>query len=121
MFKLRLLGNWAGIKLQAFDEIAPLDVPGNSPYKAWHSPSDMAPVTAESLCTLCAECAAACPTAAVIVEDSVVTSQGECIRCSACVKKCPNGARKWESPWIDQVSKWLSENCRKRKEPEMYL
>jgi len=108
-------------KLHTFDEVPPLYVPGNVPYKEWHSPSDMAPVTDESICTLCGECAASCPTAAVMVEDSVVTDQGECIRCSACVKKCPSGARKWESPWIDQVSKWLSENCSQRKEPQVYL
>lgn len=108
-------------EFHTFDEIPPLNVPGNSPYKEWRSPSDMAPVTVESLCTLCAECAAACPTAAIIVENSVVTSQNVCIRCSACVKKCPTGARKWESPWIDQVSKWLSENCSQRKKPQVYL
>ena len=111
-------------KLHPFGETPPLHVPGNFPYQEWRSPrspSDMAPITVESLCTLCAECAAACPTAAVIVEDMVVTNQGECIRCSACVKKCPTGARIWESPWIDQVSKWLSENCSQRKEPQVYL
>jgi len=98
-----------------------LQVPGNFPYKKWVERPEMAPVTDESLCTLCAECVAACPAAAITVEHSVVTSKNECIHCSACIKKCPTGARNWESAWIDQIRKWLTENCRQRKEPQMYL
>ena len=108
-------------KVPTIDDIPPLEVPGNFPYKEWALPSDMAPVTIESLCTLCADCAAVCPTAAITVDDSVVTNQDECIYCSACVKKCPTGARKWENPWVVQVSKWLSDNCRERKDPQVFL
>jgi ferredoxin len=108
-------------EFNTLDDMPALHVPGNFPYKKWVERSEMAPVTVESLCTLCAECAAACPTAAITVEDSVVTSTNECIRCSACIKKCPTRARKWESAWIDQVRKWLGENCRQRKEPQMFL
>jgi ferredoxin len=108
-------------KFKTLDDFPALHVPGNFPYKKWVERSEMAPVTVESLCTLCTECAAACPTAAITVEDSVVTTTSECIRCSACIKKCPTGARKWESAWIEQVRKWLNENCRQRKEPQMYL
>jgi len=108
-------------EFNTLDGMPPLHVPGNFPYKKWAGRSEMAPVTVESLCTLCAECAAACPTAAITVEDSVVTSTNECIHCSACIKNCPTGARKWESAWIDQIRKWLAENCHQRKEPQIYL
>lgn len=57
----------------------------------------------------------------ITVKGMVVTNQAECIHCSACVKKCPTGARKWESAFIDEIRKWLTENCRQRKEPEIYL
>jgi ferredoxin len=107
-------------KISTLDGMPALDVPGNFPYKNWIQRPEMAPVTVESLCTLCAECAAACPTAAITVADSVVTTSQECIHCSACIKKCPAGARKWESAWIDQISKWLKENCQQRKEPQTY-
>lgn len=107
-------------RMNTLDGMPALHVPGNFPYKKWVERSEMAPVTVESLCTLCAECAAACPTAAITVASSVVTSNNECIHCSACIKKCPTGARKWESLWIDQIRKWLTENCRQRKEPQMY-
>jgi len=108
-------------KFSSLDDMPVLSVPGNFPYKKWVQPSDMAPATIESLCTLCAECAATCPTAAITVEASVETSKNECIHCSACIKKCPTGARKWESARVDKIRKWLSENCRQRKEPQTYL
>ncbi|MGE5258364.1 MAG: 4Fe-4S binding protein [Hyphomicrobiales bacterium] len=108
-------------KFRTLDDMPILHVPGNFPYRKWVQRSEIAPVTVESLCTLCAECAAACPTAAIAVDDLVVTSTNACIHCSACIKKCPTGARKWENAWIDQVRKWLNENCRQRKEPQMYL
>ena len=108
-------------KFNTLDDMPALHVPGNFPYKKWVERSEMAPVTVESLCTLCAECAAACPTAAITVEEAVGTNSKECIHCSACIKKCPSGARKWESAWIDQIRKWLTENCHERKEPQIYL
>lgn len=122
--KAQRFGGSIRAKLNTFetlDDMPALHVPGNFPYKKWVERSEMAPITVESLCTLCTECAAACPTAAISVEDSVATTASECIRCSACIKKCPTGARKWESAWIDQVRKWLNENCRQRKEPQTYL
>jgi ferredoxin len=108
-------------RFHSLDDMPDLQVPGNYPYIEWDQPSEMAPVTVESLCTLCAECAAACPTAAITVEASVVTDKHTCIHCSACIKKCPSGARKWENARIDQIRKWLSDNCRQRKEPQIYL
>lgn len=108
-------------RLQTIADMPVLQVPGNYPYVEWGHPPSMAPITVESLCTLCAECAAACPTAAITVEASVFTDKEACIRCSACIKKCPSGARKWENARIDQIRKWLNENCGQRKEPRIYL
>ena len=108
-------------RLRTLDDMPVLQVPGNYPYVEWDRPPRMAPVTVESVCTLCAECAAACPTAAITVEESVLTDKEACIRCSACIKKCPSGARKWDNTLIDQLRYWLNENCRQRKEPQIYL
>jgi len=108
-------------KIRTLDEMPPLQMPGNFPYEEWDPPSDLSPVTTETLCNLCKICATVCPTAAITVRDTVITDQNACILCSACVKKCPTGARVWEDPRIKKVAKWLSANCRERKEPEMYL
>jgi ferredoxin len=124
MEKARRFGESIHEKISRFrtlDDMPVLQVPGNYPFVEWDQPPAMAPVTVESLCTLCAECVAVCPTAAITVEESVLTSKEACIRCSACIKKCPSGARKWESARIDQIRKWLNENCRQRKEPQTYL
>lgn len=108
-------------RLHTLDDMPVLQVPGNYPYVEWPQPSKMAPVTVESLCTLCGECAAACPTEAITVEESVLTDKDLCIRCSACIKKCPTEARKWENDHIDQIRKWLTEKCLQRKEPQIYV
>jgi ferredoxin len=108
-------------KVPSLDDIPILQVPGNYPYVEWDRPPSMAPVSVESLCTLCAECSAACPTGSITVEESVLTDKETCIRCSACIKKCPSGARNWDNAWMDQTRKWLNENCRQRKEPQIYF
>ena len=108
-------------RFHTLGDIPALKVPGNYPYIEWDKPPEMAPVTVESLCTLCSDCAATCPTAAITVDASVVTDAQVCIHCSACVKKCPNGARKWENARIEQIRKWLSDNCGQRKEPQVFL
>jgi ferredoxin/protein involved in ribonucleotide reduction len=108
-------------RLQTLDDLPALKLPGNFPYKKWDHPSEIAPVTLETLCILCGECASVCPTAAITVGDSVITQKNDCIHCSACVKRCPTDARRWESAFIGKIRKWLIDNCRQRKEPENYL
>ena len=108
----------------AVDLTAHVEVPGNLPYTEKHMAhcsSDVFPSTADALCTLCGECSAVCPTGAVAVNDSVVTDGDGCILCTACVKSCPTGARSWQADMIAKTAEWLSTNCGKRKEPEMYL
>ena len=109
------------IHVLAFQEISPLKVPGNFPYKERSTLSNISPVTQETVCSKCGECASVCPTAAIGVGDSVVTDCGICIRCCACVKACPAGARTMAEPRIKQVAEQLSVNCRERKEPETFL
>jgi len=108
-------------RISTLDDILSLYVPGDFPYKERGILSDMAPITVETLCVLCGECAAVCPTAAITVGEAVVTDQKECIHCNACVKKCPTGARVWDSPLIDQAAKRLSANYHEPKEPQIYL
>ena len=108
-------------KIRVFDEISPLQVPGNFPYKERFNPIKMSPVTQETLCTKCQECEKVCPTAAISVGDKVITDHKACILCCACIKSCPTKARIWEEPWIEQIAEWLSTNYDRRKEPETYL
>jgi ferredoxin len=102
-------------------QASPLQVPGFYPYRDWVPPSDLSPITDETLCSRCETCAVVCPTAAITVGDVVITDVSSCILCSACVKRCPTGARTWEHPRIKRSREWLSTNCRERKNPETYF
>jgi ferredoxin len=106
--------------IRKLDEMIPLKVPGNFPYKELRMLSDIAPVTQEVICSKCATCASVCPTAAISVEDKVVSDSSLCIRCCACIKSCPTGARTMEDQRVRQLAEWLTTNCSERKEPEMY-
>ncbi len=108
-------------RLRKLDEISPLKVPGNFPYKERGGLSDITPATQESACSKCEKCVSACPAGAITVRDTVVTDRGACIRCCACVKSCSTGARVMDDPRIVQVAGQLMRACRERKEPEMYL
>jgi ferredoxin len=103
------------------DEIPPLEVPGNFPYKEWHKWPGVSPLTQEATCIRCAACVTACPTAAITMNETFITDTEACIVCCACVKVCPTGARVAEHPRIKKAQTWLSTNCRVRKEPETFL
>jgi ferredoxin len=103
------------------DEILPLEVPGNSPYKEWHKWPGVSPLTQEATCIRCAACVTACPTAAITINGTLKTDTEACIVCCACVKVCPTGARVAKHPRIKKAQTWLSTNCRERKEPETFL
>lgn len=107
--------------IHALDEIPPLQVPGNHPYKERPKPWRTAPVTREALCAQCETCSHVCPTAAVTVGAVVTTDPLACILCCACVKNCPTGARVMEDARIKTTAEWLNTNFRDRKEPELYI
>ena len=107
--------------IDVFDDMPPLQVPGNHPYIERRMPSKVSPVTREVACRMCETCATVCPTAAITVDDVVMTDPNACILCCACVKNCPTQARVVEEPLVKQAAEWLSANCRERKEPELYV
>lgn len=107
--------------IHALTEISPLHVPGNFPYRERAEKLKTSPITKETLCKTCEQCVAVCPTVAITFKDAVITDQNICILCCACVKICPTGARVIEDPQLKQRAEKLSINCRKRKEPEMYI
>lgn len=103
------------------DEISPLHIPGNFPYKEPVKLPKTSPVTQEEICSKCGECVKVCTTAAVIVGDEVMTNQDACIMCCACVKYCPTGARVCDHTWMRRAGEWLSAKYSERKAPEIYF
>jgi ferredoxin/menaquinone-dependent protoporphyrinogen IX oxidase len=107
--------------IKGLDEMPPLTVPGNFPYKKRGQAPLASPVTHEAICAKCGECAGVCPKAVITVGDTVMTEAAGCIHCTACVKICPTGARTWEDSRIKNIAEWLSTNYYERKEPELYF
>jgi ferredoxin len=99
-----------------FDEMQPLRVPGNFPYKERRNRPKVSPTTLETLCTLCGTCATVCPTGAITVSHMVITDPDGCISCCSCIKNCPTQARVFEAPEIKEIAERLSKNCRDRWE-----
>jgi ferredoxin len=107
--------------LNPLDDISQIDVPGQMPPSVDRPSSGESPKTQEDVCNKCGTCAEVCPTAAIIVGETVTTDGKQCIMCCACVKNCPTGARIMDSQRVKTISKWLSENCSKRKEPQLFI
>ncbi len=122
--KAREFGILIRKKMRAIDlsnEVPPLRVPGNFPYKERRNRPKVSPVTLETLCTLCGTCADVCPTGAITVSHMVMTDPDGCISCCSCIKNCPTQARVFEAPEIKEIAERLNKNCRERKEPEIYV
>ncbi len=96
--------------VSSLNDLPPLVVPGNRPYKPLKPTEDIAPDTDEMLCTLCECCMKVCPTAAITIHDRVETDAGKCIVCCACVKICPTEARLMRDERILKIADWLYEN-----------
>ncbi|KAB2889565.1 MAG: 4Fe-4S dicluster domain-containing protein [Desulfobulbaceae bacterium] len=106
--------------LQSPVTLTALEIPGKFPYEGGPRNMAVSPITKKDICTLCGTCASVCPTAAISVNDSVATAVKACIRCCACIKSCPTGARRWEDDTMKIITAWLTENCRTRKEPQLF-
>ena len=98
-----------------------LNVPGNIPYKESMGPLPFTPAVIQSECTRCAACISSCPAGAISMDPGIVMDRSLCIFCCACIKICPEGAIKIDAAPVLKIRKWLYENCRERKEPELYL
>lgn len=97
-----------------------IKVPGNHPYK----PMSSMPVTPVSLpsCNTCGKCAAACPTAAIQIENGVVATEAEkCCLCMACVHVCPEGARILPPPLKEKMEQMLGKLKSVHRENETFI
>lgn len=111
------------------DEIAPVMVKGNRPYRGYYmpknkdgSPVDMRKITpkTDSNCTDCLLCVHLCPMGSIDPDD-VSKFNGICIRCCACVKNCPVEARYFEDENFLSHKSELEIEFSARKEPELFI
>lgn len=107
--------------LLSLDTKMDLEIPGSFPYEAKGARNlAVSPVTQKDICTVCGTCASVCPTAAISINESVETKIELCIRCCACIKNCPEEARVMNDEMLKNIADWLNQNCRVRKEPQVF-
>lgn len=103
--------------LPQLDILAPLSLPGNTPYK--ESMTNRMFPKADSTCIKCGICQKECPVQA-IQDDIKTCDQQICIGCMRCIYCCPSQSRKVPKPAMLVVSALLNKVAKERREPNFY-
>ena len=101
------------------EDAAPVQVPGNVPYKAL-KPSAFHPAANES-CTKCGVCADRCPVGAIPADDPSLTNNDLCINCMRCVEVCPVNCRALPDAFVNMITQMLNQNAAGYKKPVVFL
>jgi ferredoxin len=101
------------------DDAAPVQVPGNTPYKEL-KPSPFHPVASEN-CVKCGVCAQQCPVGAIPLDDPSQTNNDLCINCMRCVEACPVSSRALPDAFLAMITKMLNQNAAGYKKPVVFL
>lgn len=101
------------------DNAAPIQVPGNIPYKEL-KPSAFHPVASES-CIKCGVCVQQCLMGAIPLDDPSQTNNELCINCMRCVEVCPASSRALPAPFVAGATQMLSEKAAGYKKPVVFL
>ena len=109
------------LQISNIDDIMPLKLPGNFPYKKRGKHSWTPPGTRENLCTLSGRCKKVCPVGAITITNMVKTDVNACIYCCACVKECLTKARYITDTDVKKITLWLSKTFPQRKVPYWFI
>ena len=101
------------------DDAAPVQVPGNNPYKEV-KPSAFHPAANEN-CVKCGACAQRCPVGAIPLDDPNQTNNELCINCMRCVQVCPADSRALPDAFLTVVTQMLNQNAARYKKPTIFL
>ena len=101
------------------DNAAPVQVPGNIPYKEL-KPSAFHPAANEN-CVKCGVCAEQCPVGAIPLDDPSRTNHDLCINCMRCVEACPVSSRALPDAFLAMITKMLNQNAAGYKKPVVFL
>ena len=101
------------------DDAAPVQVPGNVPYKEI-KPSTFHPA-ADEACVKCGVCSAQCPVGAIPMENPNETLNDICINCMRCVQVCPVRSRALPAPFVASATQMLNEKAAGYKKPVVFL
>ena len=101
------------------DDAAPVQVPGNTPYKEL-KPSAFHPAANEN-CVKCGACAQQCPVGAIPLDDPSETLNDLCINCMRCVEACPVSSRALPDTFLNMITQMLNQNAAGYKKPVIFL
>ena len=101
------------------DDAAPVQVPGNIPYKVL-KPSAFHPAASEN-CVKCGICAEHCPVGAIPLDDPSKTLNEFCINCMRCVEACPQHCRTLPDAFVTMITQMLKQNAAGYKNPSIFL
>ena len=114
-----LCRQFAAAVMAKADDAAPVQVPGNTPYKAL-KPSAFHPAAKEK-CVKCGACAEQCPVGAIPLDDPSQTNHDLCINCMRCVEACPVSSRALPDGFLTMITQMLNQNAAGYKKPAIFL
>ena len=114
-----LCRQFAAAAMAKADDAAPVQVPGNTPYKEL-KPAAFHPAASES-CVKCGACAQRCPVGAIALDDPSQTNNEFCINCMRCVEVCPQHCRALPDSFLTMISQMLNQNAAGYKKPAIFL
>ena len=114
-----LCRQFAAAAMAKADDAAPVQVPGNTPYKEL-KPAAFHPAASES-CVKCGACAQRCPVGAIALDDPSQTNNELCINCMRCVEDCPQKCRALPDAFLTMISQMLNQNAAGYKKPAIFL
>ena len=101
------------------DDAAPVQVPGNNPYKEV-KPSAFHPA-ADEACVKCGACAQQCPVSAIPMDDPSQTNNDVCINCMRCVEACPVSSRALPDGFLNMITQMLNQHAAGYKKSVVFL
>lgn len=101
------------------EQLLPIHVPGNRPYKI---PGSI-PIypSGTKTCLECGKCALLCPAGAIPKTNPREVDETKCIKCGRCIVVCPTQSRQFKGVKYTLAAVKFNSTYKDRREPEMFF
>lgn len=97
---------------------APVEIPGNRPYKDGGNGGKFRPSTSEE-CVRCGLCVSGCPVQAIDADCQTISDA--CIACFRCIRRCPVGAKQMVTDAYRDFATMFTQRLAARRENQFFL